>query len=102
MHHDLVQRRDGLVRRGACASARPGPLIYVLFCAHSCLWGPPELDTVANTEGEMVAWCTREGHGTRLIPEGALQGVQFLRTPHYIQVRALSFAALSARSGLMT
>lgn len=35
--------------------------------------------------GEMVAWCTKEGHGTRIIPEGALQGVQF------IQVRLASF-----------
>lgn len=29
--------------------------------------------------GEMVAWCTKEGYGTRIIPEGALQGVQFTR-----------------------
>lgn len=57
----------------------------------------------------MVAWCTKEGHGTRIIPEGALQGVQFIQvrlfraslsksanpklcrlpctqTPHYVQV----------------
>jgi hypothetical protein len=27
----------------------------------------------------MVAWCTKEGYGTRIIPEGALQGVQFIR-----------------------
>ncbi|GAA5825719.1 hypothetical protein JCM11251_000349 [Rhodosporidiobolus azoricus] len=52
-----------------------------------CLWGPPELgEPVGNIEGEMVAWCTKEGHGTRVIPDGALQGVQFVRTPHYVQV----------------
>jgi hypothetical protein len=34
----------------------------------------------------MVAYCSKPGHGTRLIPAGALQGVQFLRTPDYIQV----------------
>lgn len=25
---------------------------------------------VGDTEGEMVAWCTKPGHGTRLIPPG--------------------------------
>ncbi|GAA6002394.1 hypothetical protein JCM10207_001097 [Rhodosporidiobolus poonsookiae] len=52
-----------------------------------CLWAPPEYgEEVGNIEGEMVAWCTKEGHGTRIIPEGALTGVQFMRTPHYVQV----------------
>ncbi|BGP02607.1 hypothetical protein NBRC10513v2_003709 [Rhodotorula toruloides] len=52
-----------------------------------CLWAPPEPGkTVGDIEGEMVAWCTKEGYGTRIIPEGALQGVQFIRTPHYVQV----------------
>lgn len=34
----------------------------------------------------MVAWCTQPGRGTRLIPEGALKGVQFTEAPNYIQV----------------
>jgi len=52
-----------------------------------CLWAPPEPDSiVGNTEGEMVAWCTKPGRGTRLIPEGTLQGVQFVRAPAYVQV----------------
>ena len=34
----------------------------------------------------MVAWCTKAGRGTRLIPEGALTGVQFMRTSAYVQV----------------
>ncbi|KAF7289885.1 hypothetical protein MIND_01362900 [Mycena indigotica] len=52
-----------------------------------CLWAPPEKDsTIGNTEGEAVAWCTKPGRGTRLIPAGALQGVQFMRTPDYVQV----------------
>ena len=33
----------------------------------------------------MVAWCTKPGHGTRLIPAGALQGVQWMKTPDYVQ-----------------
>jgi len=52
-----------------------------------CLWGPPEYGrTVGDIEGIMVAWCTKPGHGTRLIPEGALKGVQWTTTPGYIQV----------------
>ena len=52
-----------------------------------CLWAPPAPNsTVADTEGEMVAWCTKPGHGTRLIPHDALLGVQYMRTPDYAQV----------------
>ncbi|KAL0059786.1 hypothetical protein AAF712_013473 [Marasmius tenuissimus] len=51
-----------------------------------CLWAPMKVNsTIADTEGEEVAWCTKPGRGTRLIPAGALQGVQFMRTPDYIQ-----------------
>ena len=41
---------------------------------------------ISDTEGEEVAWCTKPGRGTRIIPDGALQGVQFMRTPDYVQV----------------
>ncbi|KAF9007179.1 hypothetical protein BDQ17DRAFT_1398614 [Cyathus striatus] len=52
-----------------------------------CLWGPPTPNSeVGSTEGEMVAWCTKAGHGTRLIPRGALTGVQWIRTPDYVAV----------------
>ncbi|KAF8629475.1 hypothetical protein AX15_003422 [Amanita polypyramis BW_CC] len=52
-----------------------------------CLWSPPKPDSlVADWEGEMVAWCTKPGRGTRLIPAGALQGVQWIKTPAYVQV----------------
>lgn len=52
-----------------------------------CLWGPPEPNSVVgNTEGEAVAWCTKPGHGTRVIPAGAITGAQFMRTPDYIQI----------------
>ncbi|CAE6406940.1 unnamed protein product [Rhizoctonia solani] len=52
-----------------------------------CLWGPPEPNSlIGNTEGEAVAWCTKPGRGTRLIPAGSLTGVQFMRTKSYVQV----------------
>ena len=61
-----------------------------MLCSNSvldfCLWAPPKLDDIANTEGEEVAWCTKKGHGSRLIPAGALTGVQYMKTPDYVQV----------------
>jgi hypothetical protein len=52
-----------------------------------CLWGPATPNSlIANTEGECVAWCTKPTHGTRLIPDGALTGVQFIQTPDYVQI----------------
>jgi hypothetical protein len=51
------------------------------------LWAPPSPNsTIGDTEQEEVAWCTKPGHGTRLIPNGALQGVQYLVTSEYIQI----------------
>jgi hypothetical protein len=52
-----------------------------------CLWAPPiPNSTIGDTEGEEVAWCTKPGRGTRVIPPGALKGVQFMRTSAYVQV----------------
>lgn len=51
------------------------------------MWAPPiPNSTIGDTEQEEVAWCTKPGHGTRLIPNGALQGVQVLVTSAYIQI----------------
>ncbi|KAI9569220.1 hypothetical protein HD554DRAFT_2091984 [Boletus coccyginus] len=36
-----------------------------------CLWAPPQSNsTIGDTEGEVVAWCSKPGYGTRLIPAG--------------------------------
>jgi len=52
-----------------------------------CLFAPPSPDTtIGDSEGEEVAWCTKKGHGTRLIPDGALYGVQVVQSPGYIQI----------------
>lgn len=41
---------------------------------------------MGSIEGEMVAWCTQAGHGTRIVPDGTITGVQFTKAPDYIQV----------------
>jgi len=75
-----------------CNSTTEGPnslcqTSFINSIEDFCLWAPPEPDsTIGDTEGEAVAWCTRPGRGTRLIPRGALKGVQFMKTPDYIQV----------------
>ena len=67
-----------------CPSA-PGPSCELFL--DFCLWAPPTgPTTIADTEQSEVAWCTKPGHGSRLIPAGMLRGVQFMKTPDYVQV----------------
>jgi hypothetical protein len=55
-----------------------------------CLWAPaPANSLIADTEGEEVAWCTKKGHGTRLMLDGTLQGLQVLNTPDYTMITGL-------------
>jgi len=54
-----------------------------------CVFAPPEPNsTISDSEGIEVAWCTQHGHGTRLIPGGAITGVQVLNNVNYMQVVA--------------
>jgi hypothetical protein len=54
-----------------------------------CIWAPPVANsTIADTEGEEVGWCTKNGYGTRGIPPGTITGVQVLKTSQYIQIVA--------------
>ncbi|KAG2118607.1 hypothetical protein DEU56DRAFT_929875, partial [Suillus clintonianus] len=46
----------------------------------------PFTSTSGDTAQEEVARRAKSGHGIRLIPNGALQGVQLLRTLEYIQI----------------
>ena len=51
-----------------------------------CLWAPTSYSTIGDAERYVVVYCTKAGQGTRLIPDGALQGVRFVRTGDYVQV----------------
>jgi hypothetical protein len=54
-----------------------------------CMWSSNYKnggDIVGNGEARLVAWCTKPGHGSRLIPPGAITGVQWLYAKNYIQV----------------
>jgi len=52
-----------------------------------CLWGSPTPSgEIGNIEASVVAYCTKPGHGTRVMPAGTLKSVQFMRTSAYVQV----------------
>ena len=54
-----------------------------------CFFAPPEPgpgSVIGNTERIEVAWCIKDGYGTRLIPDGTIQGAHFVQTPDYVQI----------------
>lgn len=51
-----------------------------------CLWGPPTVQTVGDSEAYEVAWCLMGGHGTRVMPSGTITGAHFVKTPDYVQI----------------
>ncbi|KIP05430.1 hypothetical protein PHLGIDRAFT_36459 [Phlebiopsis gigantea 11061_1 CR5-6] len=77
-----------------CNSTTEGPnsLCQTAFINHVddwCVWAPATgPTTIGDSEGQEVAWCTKPGRGTRLIPAGAITGVQFLVAPSYLEVIA--------------
>lgn len=51
-----------------------------------CLWSSRTPGAVGDTERDEISWCTKPGYGTRLIPDGTLASVHFVKTPAYVQV----------------
>ncbi|KAF9442188.1 carbohydrate-binding module family 13 protein [Macrolepiota fuliginosa MF-IS2] len=51
-----------------------------------CVWAPPTVGKIGDTERYEVSWCTKSGRGTRVIPDGTLKGVHFVKTPDYVQI----------------
>ncbi|EJU02341.1 hypothetical protein DACRYDRAFT_22015 [Dacryopinax primogenitus] len=64
--------------------------VYINSVQDFCLWAPPSTDgtnsTIGETERIEVAWCMKDGYGTRLIPDGTIKGAHFVQTPDYVQV----------------
>jgi hypothetical protein len=55
-------------------------------CAKKCQPYIATLGAIGDTEAEVIAYCTKSGRGARTIPNGALTGVHFVKTPEYVQV----------------
>ncbi|PPQ82021.1 hypothetical protein CVT25_014646 [Psilocybe cyanescens] len=89
---DVGLARGDQLGYNICNSTTEGPqslcqTAYINSLDDFCIWAPSiPGKTVGEIEGEMIAWCTRPGHGTRIMPEGTLTGVQLTKTPDYIQV----------------
>ncbi|KAJ7049625.1 hypothetical protein C8F01DRAFT_1001770 [Mycena amicta] len=66
-----------------------------------CLFAPPQPNSeIADTEGEEVAWCVKPRNNARVIPDGVITGVSFLRTPFYVQVLGTGdFTKLNIKGG---
>jgi len=65
-----------------------------------CLWAPPSSGSIGVTEREEVAYCTKSGRGTRVIPDRTLTGVHFVQTPDYVQVTGTGdFTKINVKKG---
>ncbi|KAF8057519.1 hypothetical protein FPV67DRAFT_1724324 [Lyophyllum atratum] len=51
-----------------------------------CLFAPPAMANISDSETFEVAWCTQQRNNARVIPDGTLTGVSFLKTDAYVQV----------------
>ncbi|KAF8635389.1 hypothetical protein AX15_000392 [Amanita polypyramis BW_CC] len=62
---------------------------YINTITDWCVWSPPQPgpdSTIGDTERIEVAWCIKDGYGTRLIPDGAITGAHLVVTPDFVQV----------------
>jgi len=66
-----------------------------------CFWAPATPNSViGDIEREAIAWCTKSGRGSRTIPNGALQGVHFVKTKDYVQVTGVGdFTKVNIKKG---
>ncbi|KAJ6632175.1 hypothetical protein B0H10DRAFT_2206576 [Mycena sp. CBHHK59/15] len=51
-----------------------------------CLFAPPYLANISDTETLEVAWCTKPRNNARVIPDGTITGITFLKTEFYVQI----------------
>jgi hypothetical protein len=51
-----------------------------------CIFAPPYEITIAESEPFVVSWCTKPRNNARVIPDGVLTGVSFIKTDHYVQI----------------
>ncbi|KAI5451662.1 hypothetical protein NCC49_001643 [Naganishia albida] len=53
-----------------------------------CIFAPPEAGvTIGDSEAYEVAWCTKPRNNARVIPDGVLSAVHFVKTPLYVQIQ---------------
>lgn len=45
-----------------------------------CIFAPPEVANISDSETFEVAWCTQARNNARVIPDGTITGVSLLKT----------------------
>ncbi|GAA5981608.1 hypothetical protein JCM10908_004539, partial [Rhodotorula pacifica] len=74
-----------------CNSTTSGPnsqcqTLIASNASDFCLWGSPTSGgTIGDVEAAVVAYCTTDKHGARVLPAGAITGLQVMHTSQYIQ-----------------
>lgn len=61
---------------------------FIKSATDFCFFAPPTMQPVGNAERISVSYCTKDGHGTRLVPKDTFHNLHYVRTPHYIQITA--------------
>ncbi|CAH7668155.1 hypothetical protein PPACK8108_LOCUS2623 [Phakopsora pachyrhizi] len=65
-----------------------------------CFFAPPEVMNVGDAERISVSYCSKDGYGARLFPKGTFKNLQYVRTPHYVQLTGVGdFTKVNVRSG---
>jgi len=73
-------------------TAKPDSQCQTLFINSAedfCVYGPPRPLPVGEAERIAVAYCSKDGHGSRLIPRNTFTSMHYVRTPHYVQITGL-------------
>ncbi|KAJ7032364.1 hypothetical protein C8F04DRAFT_1107404 [Mycena alexandri] len=75
-------------------------LVSVQSIDDFCIFAPPDYDEISNTEEVEVAWCTQPRNNARVIPDGVITGVSFLKTDFYVQIYGFGdFEKLNIKPG---
>ncbi|KAK8853098.1 hypothetical protein IAR55_003799 [Kwoniella newhampshirensis] len=78
---------EGLMRRDGGNQDSTSTAMYLVSHDDFCLFGPTEPNTaISDSKMKVVSWCTKDDHGTRLIPDGILRGVTYVKAPSWVQV----------------
>ncbi|WVQ70568.1 hypothetical protein IAR50_000087 [Cryptococcus sp. DSM 104548] len=66
-----------------------------------CVFAPHTAgDTIGDTEAEEVAWCVQARNNARVIPDGTLTAVHFVKTPLYWQIQGFGdFTQINIQDG---
>ncbi|UZJ52291.1 hypothetical protein CBS101457_001611 [Exobasidium rhododendri] len=60
--------------------------VFVNSVTDFCLWAPFKEGTIGDQEQEMVSYCTKQGYGTRVMPQGTIKGAHFIKSLDFLQV----------------